>query len=127
MKLPMHLPYNKNIYEAAKKLRRNLTNEEKKLWYQYLSCYPVRFIKQKIIDDCILDFYCAKCRLCIEVDGGQHYTEHGIAHDEARTKLLNLYGITVIRFTNERILTDFFTVCTEIDWKVKELLSRKKH
>jgi very-short-patch-repair endonuclease len=122
----MHLPYNKNIYIAAKKLRRNLTPEEKKLWYQYLSGYPIRFTKQKIINNCILDFYCAKCRLCIEVDGGQHYTEPGLTHDEVRTELLNAYGITVIRFMNDRIVNDFFTVCNEIDFKVKELIVSRK-
>jgi very-short-patch-repair endonuclease len=73
-----------------------------------------------------LDFYCAKYRLSVEVDGGQHYTEHGLAHDEARTKLLNAYKVTVIRFTNQRIQNDFFNVCREIDEKIKELGTKEE-
>jgi very-short-patch-repair endonuclease len=122
MKLPMHLPYNKIITTAAKKLRNNMTEEEKKLWYQYLRSYPVRFIRQKVIDNCVLDFYCAKCRLGVELDGGQHLSESGRGHDEARTKLLNAYGITIIRFMNNRVRDDFINICREIDLKVKELM-----
>jgi very-short-patch-repair endonuclease len=125
MKLPMHLSYNKNITIAAKKLRNNMTEEEKKLWYQYLRSYPVRFIRQKVIDNCVLDFYCAKCRLGIELDGSQHLTEHGLGHDEARTKLLNAYGVTIIRFMNDRTRDDFFNVCREIDSMVNKLLIPK--
>jgi very-short-patch-repair endonuclease len=121
MKLPMHLPYNRNIITNAKVLRNNMTEEEKKLWYQYLRCYPIRFIRQKVIDNCILDFYCAKFRLGIELDGGQHLSEGGKEHDEARTKLLNAYGVTIIRFKNDRIRNDFMNVCQEIDLKVKSL------
>ncbi len=87
----MSLPYNRKLTAAAKKLRNDMTDEENKLWYQYLSSYPVRFLRQKVIENCILDFYCAKCRLVIEVDGGQHYTERGLGHDKARTELLNAY------------------------------------
>jgi very-short-patch-repair endonuclease len=83
----MHLPYNHHITANAKKLRKEMTAEEKKLWYQYLHSYPISFTKQKVIENCVLDFYCAKCRLGIELDGGQHQTEQGLGHDEARTKL----------------------------------------
>lgn len=93
MKLPMHLPFNKNIIANARKLRNNMTEEESKLWYQYLCNYPMRFMRQRIIDSFILDFYCAKCKLGIELDGNQHLTPNGKGHDEARTKLLNAYGI----------------------------------
>jgi very-short-patch-repair endonuclease len=118
----MPLPYNNNIIAAAKKLRNNPTEEENKLWYQYLSGYPVRFLRQRVIESFILDFYCAKCKLGIELDGSQHYTEQGLGHDEARTKFLNAYGITIIRFTNEQITNDFGEVCRQIDAKVKELI-----
>jgi very-short-patch-repair endonuclease len=118
----MHLPYNKNLTANAKTLRNNQTDEEKKLWYQYLSSYPIRFLRQKVIDNCILDFYCAKCRLGIELDGNQHFTEKGIGHDTARTELLNAYGVTVLRFTNDQIRNDFCTVCRKIDEAVKALV-----
>ena len=106
----------------ARKLRSDMTEEENKLWYQYLRYYPVRFMRQRIIDSFILDFYCARCKLGIELDGKQHITEQGLGHDEARTKLLNAYGVTVIRFTNEQIQNDFGYVREEIDAKVKEMI-----
>lgn len=125
MKSTMHLPYNKNIKDNARRLRSNMTEEEGKLWYQYLRSYPVRFMRQRIVDSCILDFYCASCRLGIELDGSQHYTDSGMGHDEARTKLLNAYGITIIRFTNQMMRNEFGVVCREIDSKVQELMSKK--
>ncbi len=121
----MSLPYNRKLTAAAKKLRNDMTDEENKLWYQYLSSYPVRFLRQKVIENCILDFYCAKCRLAIEVDGDQHYTDRGLGHDEARTKLLNAYGVTVIRFTNEQVRNDFGHVCKQIDETVKLIIDQK--
>jgi very-short-patch-repair endonuclease len=119
----MPLPYSRNVTPMAKKLRNNPTEEENKLWYQYLSRYPLRFLRQKVIESYVLDFYCAKCRLGIEVDGFQHYTESGLNHDEARTKLLNAYKVTILRFTNEQIQSDFNEVCKQIDAKAKELPS----
>jgi hypothetical protein len=71
----------------------------------------------------ILDFYCAKCRLGIELDGSAHFTENGIGHDKARTDLLRAYGVTIIRFANDQIRNDFGNVCHQIDTKVKELLN----
>lgn len=121
MKLPQHQPYQNKVIGNAKRLRSNMTEEEQKLWYQYLRSYPVRFLRQKVVECYVLDFYCAKCRLGIELDGSQHFTEQGIGHDEARTKILNAYGVTVIRFPNDRVRSDFFTVCCEIDKKVQEL------
>lgn len=54
----MFLPYNKKLTMNAKKLRNYMTEEEKKLWYQYLTHYPIRFLRQKVVDNCIIDFYC---------------------------------------------------------------------
>ena len=122
----MHLPYNKNLTANAKLLRNNQTEEENKLWYQYLSSYPLRFTRQKVIDNCILDFYCAKCRLGIELDGKHHFTENGIGYDKARTELLNAYGVTILRFTNVQVREDFSYVCNQIDQKVKDLFEKMK-
>lgn len=121
----MSLPYNRKLTAAAKKLRNDMTEEEKKLWYQYLSGYPIRFLRQKVIENCILDFYCAKCRLAIEVDGGQHHTDRGIGHDDARTKLLKAYGVTVIRFDNRLVRDEFGHVCRQIDEMAHKLLDQK--
>jgi very-short-patch-repair endonuclease len=121
----IYLPYSKDIQANVKKLRNNMTEEEKKLWYQYLRSYPVRFTRQKAIDKCIVDFYCAKCRLGVEIDGSQHATEKGFGHDEERTRAINAYGVTIIRFTNEQIRNDFIEVCRHIDIRVKELFQSR--
>lgn len=118
------MPYNKNIKVNARNLRSHATDEENKLWYQFLRAYPIRFMRQRIIDSYILDFYCSKCRLGIELDGGQHFSETGKGQDEARTQLLNTYGVAIIRFTNWQVREEFNTVCKAIDTKVKELTAR---
>jgi very-short-patch-repair endonuclease len=126
MKLPMHLSYNQALTANAKRLRNDMTDAERKLWYQYLHGHPIRFTRQKIINNCILDFYCSKCRLEVELDGSQHRTVAGLAHDEARSLLLNAYGVTVIRFSNEQVSDHFGEVCHQIDQQIKNLLNRKK-
>lgn len=118
----IYLPYNKDINMNVKKLRNSMTEEEKKLWYQYIRSFPVRFSRQKPIDKFILDFYSATCRVGVELDGSQHDSGQGKRHDEERTKILNAYGVTIIRFTNEQIRNEFGDVCRQIDAKVKELM-----
>ena len=117
-----HIERNKNLVEASRCLRKNMTKQEKHLWYDYLSGYPVRWYKQRIIDNFIVDFYCAKAKLVIEVDGGQHYEKDAMEYDEFRTKIINLYGIEVLRFLNSDIDKNFEGVCTLIDQTVKERL-----
>ena len=70
----MKYQHNPKLTENAKELRKNMTKEEKHLWYDFLKTYPVRFLRQKVIDDYISDFYCHKARIVIELDGSQHYT-----------------------------------------------------
>ena len=81
-------PYNKNNIPLAKALRKNMTPWERKLWYDYLRYYPIRFQRQKAIDNYIVDFYCAKARLVIELDGGGHYEPKQEKLDALRTKQL---------------------------------------
>lgn len=95
-----HLPYNKHLVARAKELRRNMTRAEKKLWYECLRTFPLRVLRQKPIDNFIVDFYCAKLKLVIEVDGASHFTDAAKVKDEERTKILQGYGLKVIRFTN---------------------------
>ena len=87
---------------------------EKKLWYEYLRTFPFRVLRQKPIDNFIVDFYCAKLKLVIEVDGDTHFFPEAQAKDEARTNILQGYGLTVIRFTNDDVLENFEAVCEEI-------------
>lgn len=84
----------------ARKLRRDMTKEERKLWYLFLHDYPVRFRRQEIIGHYIVDFYCHRAKLAIELDGAQHYEEAALAYDRERTAYIRTQGIDVMRLTN---------------------------
>ena len=100
-----------------------MTKEERHIWYDFLSSYPVRFLKQKIIGNYIVDFYCSKAKIVIELDGSQHYEESAVAYDKEREKYLNSQGLKVLRFTNTEILRNFESVCEHIDNAIKMILS----
>ena len=114
------LKKNNKLLNVARILRRNLTRPEKHLWYDFLRDYPVKIYKQRIIDNFIADFYCHSARLIIELDGSQHYTNHGKANDKARTEILERYGIRVLRFSNKDIDEKFDGVCQMIDKVINE-------
>lgn len=118
----MQYKHNKALTENARELRKNMTKEERKLWYDFLSGYPVRFLRQKVIGNYIVDFYCARAKLVIELDGAQHYEEEAQLYDEKRTEFLQEYGIAVVRILNADILTNFQGICEYIDAVVKERL-----
>ena len=120
----MQRKYNKDIVPAAKMLRKNMTKEEKHLWYDFLRTYPVRFSRQKVLGRYIADFYCAEAKLIIELDGSGHYTEEGKQYDEERTAFLEEYGLTVIRIPNTEIHKNFRDVCEYIDHLVEQSLSQ---
>lgn len=115
------LPYNKDLIKLAKANRKNMTPWEIKLWNYFLRDYHIRFQRQKVIDKYIVDFYCAKAHLVIELDGGGHYTEEQQKYDEKRTKILEKYGLKVIRICNIEIDNNFHNVCEYIDREVKNL------
>ena len=96
------------------------------MWYGFLRDYPIPILRQKVIDRFIVDFYCSKARLVIEVDGSQHDTKQGIAHDCERTQYLHGYGLTVLRFTNAAVDTDFENVCKRIDEAVRRKLQAEQ-
>ena len=111
---------NNSLLENAKKLRRNMTRQEKHLWYDFLQHYPVKIYKQRIIDNYVVDFYCHKARLVIELDGARHFTPEGKAYDAARTEVLERYGLYVLRFTDSDVDDRFGTVCEKIDKIIQE-------
>lgn len=117
----MSHPRNPKLVEQARALRKNMTKEERKLWYDFLRGYPVRFRRQEIIGSYIADFFCDKARLVIELDGSQHYDEQ-IAYDETRTAYIQSQGMAVLRFSNLDVLQNFEGVCMEIDRQVKARL-----
>ena len=99
--------HNKDILPTAKMLRKNMTKEEKHLWYDFLRASPVRFSRQKVLGKYIADFYCAKAKLVIELDGSGHYAEEVKQYDEERTDFLEEYGLTVIIIPNTEIHKNF--------------------
>jgi len=97
-----------------------MTDQERKLWYCFLKDYPMRFLRQKVIDQFIVDFYCSSAKLVIELDGRQH--EDAAGYDDERTKILKRYGTNVIRFTNDEIDYNFKSVCDRITSILSPLL-----
>ena len=116
--------YNKDNILRAKELRKNMTPWERKLWYEFLRQYPVRIQRQKSLGNYIADFYCAKAKLIIELDGSGHYTDEKRQYDEERTAFLEKYGLTVIRIPNTEIHKNFRGVCEYIDYFVVQSLSQ---
>ena len=114
--------YDHRNVQLAKNLRKNMTPWERKLWYCFLKTYSVRFQRQKPIDRYIVDFYCAKAKLIIELDGSGHYETESIENDRKRTEKLESLGYKVIRFTNLDVDKNFYGVCTVIDETVKNTL-----
>ncbi|MBQ7827768.1 MAG: DUF559 domain-containing protein [Clostridia bacterium] len=109
------LKYNKSNIELARALRKQMTPWERKLWYEFLRTYPIRFQRQKAIDNYIADFYCAKARLVIELDGKWHYTAGQSRLDVQRTAELKKMNLRVLRIANHEIDIDFRGVCLKID------------
>jgi len=114
--------YNRSNIPLARELRKNMTPWERKLWYDFLRSYPIRFQRQKAIGDYIADFYCAKARLILELDGSGHYDEEALKNDAARTAALEAMGLQVLRFDNLDIDRQFAAVCTLIDETVHQRL-----
>lgn len=110
----MNKTNNSKLTENAKALRRNMTKEEKHLWYDFLKGLPFTVNRQKVIGKYIVDFYLAAFKLAIELDGSQHYEVNGIKSDKARDEYLSGLGIKVFRFSNLDIHRRFEEVCAEI-------------
>ena len=108
--------------ENARRLRREMTPHERKLWYLFLRKYPVKIYKQRIIGRFIVDFYCASAKLVIEIDGTQHYEPQGMAYDAERSVFLSALGLEVLRFSNRDIDRDFRGVCEQIDLTIQNRL-----
>jgi very-short-patch-repair endonuclease len=116
----MSLPKNNSLKKTAQNLRRDMTKEERHLWYDFLRTYPLQFKRQVIIGNFIVDFYCHKANLVIELDGSQHYDNNGLTHDAQRTDYLKSLRLVVLRIPNNEIWDNFLGVCEEIDTIVKE-------
>ena len=117
----MSLPYQKKLIPQAKTLRKEMTPQERHLWYDFLKNHPVRFQRQKTIGRWIVDFYCHAAKLAVELDGSQHYVDvHQHNRDAERTLYLNAMSVEIMRFPNACIDRDFVSVCNAIDRRIKE-------
>ena len=120
----MQSKHNKQLVPLAKQLRKEMTREERHLWYDFLRTYPVRFSRQKVLGKYIADFYSAEARLVIELDGSQHYENDNMEKDAERTDYLKGYGLKVIRIPNNEVSRNFRGVCEHIDATVRQSLSQ---
>ena len=120
----MQSKHNKQLVPAAQRLRREMTREERRLWYEFLRSYPIRFSRQKVLGKFIVDFYCAKAKLVIELDGSQHYDSQGKKQDAQRTAFLEGYDLRVLRIPNNEVNRNFQGVCEFIDAAVKSAWSQ---
>ena len=118
----MTIPKDNSQLENARRLRREMTPHERKLWFLFLRKYPVKIYKQRIIGKFIVDFYCAAAKLVIEVDGSQHYEPQGMAYDIERSAFLSALGLEVLRFSNREIDREFRGVCEQIDMTIQKRL-----
>ena len=109
------MQHNSKLTPRAQKLRKNMTKEERRLWYEYLHDYPCRFRRQVTFGNYIVDFFCHAAMLAVELDGSQHYGSDGMEQERARTAYLESLGVTVLRFSNLDVLRQFKNVCAEID------------
>ena len=100
-----------------------MTKEERHLWYDFLRCYPVRFLRQKVIDQYIADFYCHDARLVVELDGSQHYEPGNMRKDAVRTLQIGSRNLMVLRIPNNAVNLNFRGVCELIDEFVKKRIS----
>ena len=123
----MQSKHNKQLIPFAKQLQKEMTKEERHLWYDFLRTYPVRFSRQKVLGKYIADFYSAEAKPVIELDGSQHFEEVNTEKDTERTIFLEGYGLTVIRIPNNEVMRNFGGVCEYIDTVVKQSLSQKSN
>ena len=108
------IPYNKKFVPNARALRKNMTPEEKHLWYDLLKRLPYNVRRQHNIENYIVDFYIAEKKTVIEIDGIQHQSKEHIAADEQRDAVLSAWKIRVLRYSNESIRNNFISVATDV-------------
>ena len=120
--------HNKKLVPLAKNLRKDMTKEERWLWYDFLRRYPVKILRQKVIGDYIADFYCPEAKLVIEVDGIHHNMDpESMLHDADRTIYFQQYGIAVCRVSNVSLRGEGFGfVCDRIDSTIQSRIEKLK-
>ena len=112
--------HNTKLTPRAQQLRKYMTKEERRLWYEFLKDYPYQFRRQVSFGNYILDFYCAAAKLAIELDGSQHFEPKELAYDQNRDAFFQKNGILVLRFSNLDVLRNLLGVCQQIDMIIKQ-------
>jgi len=108
------MPSEKQLQSNARKLRNEMTKQERHLWYDFLRNFEIQFYRQKVIENYIVDFYCARAKVVVELDGGQHFEDADRSKDHRRDERLKSLGYEVFRFTNFEVDHNFFEVCAAI-------------
>ena len=109
----------KELRQRSQELRKQMTKEERHLWYEFLKTYPVQFKRQYSIGPYFVDFYCYQAKLIVELDGSQHCEPNAIEYDRKRTAYLKKQGFLVLRFSNIDVIKQFCAVCETVDIAVK--------
>lgn len=118
----MNMTRRQLLAERATTMRKQMTYAERRLWFSFLREYPTSFVAQKVIGTYIVDFYCRKARLSIEIDGDNHYTRGQKKYDQIRTTYLEMLEIKELRFTNTEVVENLEGVCEAIH---AEVLNRR--
>lgn len=125
----MNYTRRQKLAQQAANLRNNPTYYERLLWLSFLRKYPVPFVAQKVIGNYIVDFYCRKAHLSIELDGDSHYLERQKSYDRTRTAFLEMLEIQELRFTNTEVAENFDGVCeaihTAVEYRRNDILTKK--
>ena len=108
------------LAQRAENMRKQMTPAERRLWFGFLREYPLPFVAQKVIGDYIVDFYCNRLRLSIEIDGDSHYWPGQEEYDQTRTTYLEMLEIKELRFTNNEIYENFEGVCEVIHAEIEK-------
>jgi len=126
--MPQHFhPYRSDLKNRARALRRNMPAPEARLWHGFLRTLPVTVSRQKPLGGYIVDFYCARQQLAIEIDGDSHFSDEASQYDRARSAALARLGIRVVRFTNAEVMRNFEGVCLEIARAIGVDLEQKRN
>ena len=110
----MRYPRNPSNLSKARSLRRNMTPQERHLWYDFLRFCSPRFRRQELLGSYVADFFCYEAKLVVEIDGSQHFSPETIAYDAARTAFFHSLGIRVLRVDNGQVNRNFSSVCERI-------------
>ena len=116
--------YSPHLWQFAKSMRKNMTREERHLWFDFLRRYPLRIRRQVILGNHIVDFCCEKAQLIIEIDGSQHYTPEEKEKDRKRTNDLKDLGYNVIRISNRDVMTNFDGITQYIHQEIQKRLAQ---